>query len=131
MFRSPARVIAQQVNLRGPSSRENSGAIPDIIEAGNCYALNRPTACVFHLMRVIPYGMAALTKLLKVKLPKPIDLLEWQAIIDPIDKAVVACKTFRERRKGFAISVTIQRSSRIFITVKTLGETMYPQSYSL
>jgi hypothetical protein len=29
-------------------------AVPDIIEAGNCYALDRPTACVFHLMRVIP-----------------------------------------------------------------------------
>jgi hypothetical protein len=32
-------------------------AVPDILEAGNCYALARPTACVFHLMRVIPYGM--------------------------------------------------------------------------
>src|SRR5206468_6948661 len=42
-------------------------ALPDIIEAGNCYALGRPTACVFHLMRVIPYGMAVLAKKLKVK----------------------------------------------------------------
>jgi hypothetical protein len=63
-------------------------ALPDIIEAGNCYALGRPTACVFHLMRVIPYGMAVLSKKLNVKYPAPIETLEWGSIIPPIDKAV-------------------------------------------
>ena len=63
-------------------------AVPDIIEAGNCYALGRPTACVFHLMRVIPYGMSVLAKKLKVKYGAPIESLEWGSIITPIDKAV-------------------------------------------
>jgi hypothetical protein len=63
-------------------------ALPDIIEAGNCFALERPTACVFHLMRVIPYGMAALAKLLKVKYTQPIRCLQWNEIIQPIDNAV-------------------------------------------
>jgi len=63
-------------------------AVPDIIEAGNCYSLERPTACVFHLMRVIPYGMAVLAKKLKVKYSAPIETLEWGIIIPPIDKAV-------------------------------------------
>lgn len=63
-------------------------ALPDIVEAGNCYALGRPTACVFHLMRVIPYGMAVLAKKLKVKYGAPIETLDWGSIITPIDKAV-------------------------------------------
>jgi hypothetical protein len=63
-------------------------AIPDIIEAGNCYALRRPTACVFHLMRVVPYGMAALAKLLRVKYSTPIICLDWNSIIQPIEKAI-------------------------------------------
>ena len=63
-------------------------ALPEVIEAGNCYALDRPTACVFHLMRVIPYGMAATAKLLKVKYPRDIKLLDWHSIIEPIEKAI-------------------------------------------
>ncbi|HWY40243.1 MAG TPA: hypothetical protein VNX27_05555 [Chthoniobacterales bacterium] len=63
-------------------------AVPDIVEAGNCYALGRPTACVFHLMRVIPYGMKVLSKKLRVKYARPFELLEWGSIIQPIDKAV-------------------------------------------
>jgi hypothetical protein len=63
-------------------------AVADAIETGNCYALHRPTACVFHLMRVIPYGMAALAKNLKVKYSQPIECLEWGSIIQPIEKAV-------------------------------------------
>ena len=63
-------------------------AVADAIEAGNCYALKRPTACVFHLMRVVPYGMAALAKMLKVKYSQPIQCLEWGSIIQPIEKAV-------------------------------------------
>jgi hypothetical protein len=60
----------------------------DIVEAGNCYALERSTACVFHLMRVIPYGMQILAKKLKVKYGAPFECLDWGSIIQPIDKAV-------------------------------------------
>jgi hypothetical protein len=63
-------------------------AVPDIIEAGNCYALGCPTACVFHLMRVIPYGMTVLARRLKVKYNRPIETLDWGSIITPIEKVV-------------------------------------------
>ncbi len=35
-------------------------ASADIEEAGNCYAVGRNTACVFHLMRVMEIGIRAL-----------------------------------------------------------------------
>ncbi len=63
-------------------------AVPDIMEAGNCYALGRPTACVFHLMRVIPYGMEVLAKKLKVKYKFPVECQDWNGIIQPIEKAL-------------------------------------------
>lgn len=76
-------------------------AIPEIIEAGNCYALGRPTACVFHLMRVIPYGMAALAKSLGVKFSQAIECLEWNSIIQPIDKAVSKLQQLPRSSKKF------------------------------
>ncbi len=39
-----------------------SSANDDIYEAGACLALERPTACVLHLMRVLEAGLAALAK---------------------------------------------------------------------
>jgi hypothetical protein len=83
--------------LCGESVAEKfESAVPDIIEAGNCYALERPTACVFHLMRVIPYGMQVLAKKLKVKYNAPIETLDWGSIIQPIDKAV---KNFAQQKR--------------------------------
>jgi hypothetical protein len=38
----------------------------DIREAGNCLALNQPTACVFHLMRAMEIAVRALGRRLKV-----------------------------------------------------------------
>ncbi len=38
----------------------------DIAEAGNCLALERPTACVMHLMRVCEAGLKALAKALSI-----------------------------------------------------------------
>lgn len=37
-----------------------SGAAQDIKEAGNCYALRQPTACVLHLMRAIELALKTL-----------------------------------------------------------------------
>ena len=40
----------------------------DIKEAGNCYALSRNTACVFHLMRVLEIGLTVLGAVFGVSL---------------------------------------------------------------
>lgn len=44
-----------------------SSAYEDIVEAGNCLALERPTACVMHLMRVLEIGLKSLAAALNVE----------------------------------------------------------------
>ena len=56
----------------------------DISEAGKCFALNRPTACVFHLMRVLEIGLGVFAKHFAV----PSDHTNWHNIIEGIEKAV-------------------------------------------
>jgi hypothetical protein len=66
---------------RIPSSKS------DTQEAVYCYALDRNTACVFHLMRVAEFGLRALAKKLKVKLTHggktvyPIEFADWGTVI--------------------------------------------------
>jgi hypothetical protein len=48
----------------------------DITEASTCYALERPTASIFHAMRAAEIGLRALARERKVKFKKW--LLEWQ-----------------------------------------------------
>ena len=56
-------------------------AIPDMEEAAKCYAFERPTACIFHLMRVTEYGINAIAKLLNIPDHNP----TWEPIIRKID----------------------------------------------
>ncbi|MGH9610350.1 MAG: hypothetical protein ACRD34_11840 [Bryobacteraceae bacterium] len=57
----------------------------DISEAARCLALSRPTACVFHLMRVIKTGVQVLGNQLGVKLAEE---KNWQNILDEVNKAI-------------------------------------------
>jgi hypothetical protein len=56
----------------------------DICEAGNCLALSRSTACVFHAMRVLEHGLCALADQFEV----PFDNKSWNDVIEPIEKAI-------------------------------------------
>jgi hypothetical protein len=56
-------------------------AIFDMQEAAKCRALERPTACVFHLMRVTEYGVQAMAKLIGVTDQRP----NWEPVIAKID----------------------------------------------
>lgn len=56
----------------------------DIREAHNCYALERPTACVFHLMRVLEVSLASLGNVFGLSL----DHTNWGPAIDHIEKKV-------------------------------------------
>jgi hypothetical protein len=57
----------------------------DIAEAGNCYALGRGTACVFHLMRIMEVGVQRFGEVLGVQL---VAEKNWQNILDEINKAL-------------------------------------------
>lgn len=75
-----------------PQWKQISEAFPPVREealsATDCYALDHNTASVFHCMRVAEYGLRALAKERRVRLPrdKPIDWGQWQEIIREIAK---------------------------------------------
>jgi hypothetical protein len=65
------------------------------IQSGvDCYALGHSTAAIFHLMRVVEYGLRALARERKVKLDKkkPIEWATWNTILDKLE---LAQKTIR------------------------------------
>jgi hypothetical protein len=77
---------------------------PDIVEAEYCFALSRPTATVFHLMRVAEIGLRVLAwdrrVILRGKagrvLRTPLDLVTWDKILVGLEKAETAIEDFRK-----------------------------------
>lgn len=61
-------------------------AIPDMDEAARCFAFERPTACIFHLMRVTEHGLKGIAELLEIKDHSP----NWEPIIRKIDNELKA-----------------------------------------
>lgn len=57
----------------------------DMVEASNCYALGRGTACVFHLMRIMEVGVQQFGTKLGVALAVE---KNWQNILDEVNKAI-------------------------------------------
>jgi hypothetical protein len=70
-----------RVSLKLPNTAE------DISEAGQCLALNRPTACVFHLMRVMETGVQVFGDRLGVELTTE---KNWHDILEAVNKAIKA-----------------------------------------
>jgi hypothetical protein len=60
----------------------------DVISAVDCYAIGHGTACVFHLMRTAEYGLRALARERRVRLPRKqvLEWADWRTIIDGISK---------------------------------------------
>jgi hypothetical protein len=66
-------------------------ASKEIVESGNSLAAGLYTACVFHAMRAAEIGMRALGAALAVSFPdKPLELAEWQNILDQADSKIIA-----------------------------------------
>jgi hypothetical protein len=90
MIESQKTDFLEQENLFGKLvGKKFPSAAADIKAAGNCLAMDLNTSAVFHLMRVVEYGLRALAK--KLNIPIPADELEyaqWQTIIDQIYKSV-------------------------------------------
>lgn len=75
-------LFGEKIPLQFPSTSQ------DIRSAGNCYASENSTACVFHCMRVLEKGLHALANHLSVPFAVPVELQNWQNIIDPIEKEI-------------------------------------------
>lgn len=86
-------LFGQDVRNRFPKANK------EITEAGNCYAADNWTATVFHLMRAMEFGLRALARRLKVRLPKPIELEEWARIIVAIEKEILKIEQMPKTRK--------------------------------
>jgi hypothetical protein len=57
----------------------------DIKAAGNCLAADLNTAAIFHLMRIVEYGLRGLAKDLIVPIPdEDLEYKQWKTIIDGI-----------------------------------------------
>lgn len=68
-------------------------ASKELVAAGNSLAVGLYTACVFHSMRAAEIGVRALAVPLQVSFPdKPLELAEWQNILDQADSKIVAMK---------------------------------------
>lgn len=91
-FYSEPDLFGELVGTQFPSSR------PDIEEAGKCLALNRATACVFHLMRVLEAGIGALAIDLKVTWP----ISNWYDAINQIEKAIRGLPQKDERKQPYS-----------------------------
>lgn len=69
----PTENAAQYEQLEPPFGKDFAGKFPsaqyDLAEAGKCLALSRSTAAVFHLMRVIEVGLAAVHGCLGISVP--------------------------------------------------------------
>jgi len=81
LFYDQAELFGAPVNAKFPSIQY------DMVEAGNCYAASRSTACVFHLMRIMEVGVQAFGEKLGVTYP---DSKNWQNILDESNKAIRA-----------------------------------------
>jgi hypothetical protein len=73
-----ARLFGEEVDKAFPDARN------DVHEAGCCMALTRPTAAVFHLMRVLECGLAALGKVFSI----PLAHTNWGSAIEQIESKI-------------------------------------------
>jgi hypothetical protein len=91
----------------------------DMIEAGNCFAMGRGTACVFHLMRIMEVGVQDFGTKLGVSLTNE---KNWQNILDELNKAI---KLLPHKVPG---TVEISQASANLYAVKLAwrNEVMHP-----
>lgn len=73
-------------------------AADDIERAGNCFALQQPTACVFHLMRAMEVAVRQLSKRLKVTITPQTTWRQMTGNMDPKIK-VMPDATQRQKQK--------------------------------
>lgn len=76
--------------LKPPSREAFPSAYAELMKAGDSYALGLNTACVFHAMRAAEIGVRALAKVLDVKFKFPLELADWQNLLDQIASKIKA-----------------------------------------
>jgi len=93
LYQQTKPLFGDNVEAKFPNMSE------DIAEAGKCLGLARPTAAVFHLMRVMELAVRKLGDHLGVTL---VDEKNWQCILDEVNKAIKALDHKQARTKTLA-----------------------------
>ena len=91
-YYSDPQLFGEEVSTNFPS------AAFDIEEAGKCLAINRGTACVFHLMRVLEAGIYALAANLGIEHVQQ----NWQNAIEQIEKAIRGLEKDDDRKQRWS-----------------------------
>jgi len=89
----------------------------DIMSASQCYVLGQDTACVFHCMGILQYGLYALADNLGVAFDWSIELENWEPVIKNIESTIgdkrkalekVQNKGQREEELSFYSAIAMQ-----------------------
>jgi hypothetical protein len=98
----------------------------DISEAAKCLSLERPTACVFHLMRVAEHAVKRLGKRLQVAID--VEKENWYQVILHVNKAVdqlpsntVSQRRTKQKLAGAAAHLNLVR-------IATRNDVMHPKA---
>lgn len=117
--------LFEQATPFGPEVEKKFSVMSeDIAEAAKCIAVGRPTAGVFHLMRVMENGVRYFGDELGVQL---VDEKNWQNILDEINKKIKVLDHKQQKTKALA-----EAASHLYnVKVAWRNETMHPkQTYS-
>ena len=83
--REDVRFYGQEALFGHRVAKKFKAAVEDIEDAGNCLALQQPTACVFHLMRAMEIAVRKLGKRINVTItPKT----TWRQITGAMDDII-------------------------------------------
>ena len=114
-FYEKPELFGKKVNARFPKIQF------DMIEAGNCFAMGRGTACVFHLMRIMEIGVQEFGAALGVTLTGQ---KNWQNILDEINKAI---KVLPKSPKTVAMS---EAAANLYsVKLAWRNEVMHPNDF--
>ena len=118
LYRQSKPPFGSEVEAKFPQMSE------EISESGKCLALGRPTAAVFHLMRVMEIGTQKLGDKLGVQFASE---KNWQNILDEVNKAIKAMDHKAAQTKAYAAAA----SHLYHVKLAWRNEVMHPkQTYT-
>lgn len=94
----------------------------DMFEAGNCFALGRHTACVFHLMRLMEVGVQEFGTKLGVALATE---LNWQNILERLNPII---KKAKDAKDPNAVAYASIQAHLYNVKIAWRNEVMHPKA---
>jgi hypothetical protein len=104
-------------------------ATEDISEAAKCLALQRSTACVLHLMRVLELAVQAFGKKLRVQIN--VEHETWYQILEHVGKAIKALPSKKPNEKARKAALAAASATLDHVRIAWRNESMHPkQTYA-